>query len=448
METLTVDQWPDERRRAFERGVRRARWQPYHAARVRRALELWFGAYNDPSAEHLAAFQAALRSTYTKASARTYITCAVQGLSFLYPNLDWADLCKQIRRRPAVRQRLHPAPVDPMRHWPAEWRARWAAAFTDSEEWLSEHAHPALEWSPAFKTRIASHLTRYRNWLSKHDPAGDPLRAYAESMTGYASTSMTTWLESLVYGLAIVEPKRDLSSLRAAARAAKRKARARDKGGRMATVEDLRTLGRQLRAEADSMPFGAHAATRYRDGLAISLIAARPVRIRNFASLRLGETLLDAGGVVQMFFENTKNGDPWSAPIPPDVQPALDRWIQVYRPLLVASQDDGFVWLGMDGEGLSAKHLSKRIRHWAQERLGKAVSAHLARSAFMTDLCAIDPENIAIGRMMLGHRDKSTGAKFYEQGKSRHAAALLDTALDAFRMPPRAKTRFPARRQP
>ncbi|WP_404381700.1 hypothetical protein [Caenispirillum salinarum] len=367
----------------------------------------------------------------------------MQGLSFLYPNLDWAALCKQIRRRPAVRQRPRPAPVDSMRHWPAEWRVRWAAAFTGSEEWLSEHAHPAQQWSPAFKTRIASHLTRYRNWLSKHDPAGHPLRAYAESMTGYASTSMTTWLESLVYGLAIVEPDRDLSSLREAARAAKRRARARDKGARMATLEDLRTLGRQLRAEADSMPFGAHAATRYRDGLAISLLAARPVRIRNFASLRLGKSLIEADGVFQMFFADTKNGDPWSAPIPVDVQPGLERWLQAYRPLLIGNKDDGSVWLGMDGEALRASHLSGRTRQWAQKRLGKAVSAHLARSAFMTDLCAIDPENITIGQVMLGHRDKSTSARFYEQGKSRHAAAHLDTALDAFRMPPAAKTRKP-----
>lgn len=447
MDTLTVDQWPDERRRAFARGVRRARWQPYHAARVRRALELWFGAYNDPSADQLAAFEADLRSRYTKASARTYLTCAVQGLYFLYPNHDWAAICKQIRRRPAVRQRPRPAPVDPMRHWPAEWRARWTAAFTGSEDWLSEHAHPAEEWSPAFKMRIASHLTRYRNWLSKHVPTGDPLRAYVESMTGCASTSMTTWLESLVYGLAIVEPDRDLSSLREAARAAKRKARARDKGARMATVEDLRTLGRQLRTEADSMPFGAHAATRYRDGLAISLLAARPVRIKNFASLRLGETLLEAGGVFQMFFEDTKNGDPWSAPIPADVRTALDRWLQVYRPLLIGDKDDGSVWLGMDGEALRASHLSGRIRQWAQKRLGKAVSAHMARSAFMTDLCAIDPENIAIGQVLLGHREKSTSSKFYEQGKSRNAAAILDTALDVFRMPSKAKTKNTARRQ-
>lgn len=447
MELMTIDAWPDDRRRAFERGVRSAGWTKAHAARVRRSLELWFGFTGDaPTAEGLLAFQDALTEAFSHRTAATYRQGAMQGLSILSPSAPWAAIHLSVRGGKPVRTAPAPAdPPDPTRDWPVEWRRRWNEARASHEHprryafLFGKKDGPAARWSDAYARRVAGGLSRFlRSTTLTALGDGDAVKAYLASLAGSAPTSMARWIEDLAIGLPIVDPDGEHEWLADAASAAKRAAEARDKSPRMVTQDTLLDLGRRLRREADAMPFGPHAAIRFRDGFMISLLTKRPVRLRNFHELQIGGSLGAVGDLFTMTFETTKNGAAWSASVPADLRPAMDRWLSRYRPLLVdRDTDDGAVWIGLDGRAITPGAISRRVGDITERRLGRRVSPHLMRSIYATDLTAIDPDNVQIASAVLGQRDARTINRHYRQGQMRQAAVLLDEALEAYRMPHR-----------
>jgi len=450
METLTsapLTSWPEERRAALARASERAGWSRAHTGRVRRALELWYG-FTDapPTAERLRICRAALEIALTPASARTYAQSAVQGLTLLLPGLRWPAVLSDLRGRDCVRSSDRPRREAELTvDWPSEWRERWRAArFSGgggkaNRRSRLKRGHRASRWSEAYARRIARGLDRFLRWTQTHQPSGDPVEAYIATLDDLAPTSAATFVEDLAEGLPIVEPAGDLGDLKDLARAMKREARGRSKVARIVEVRHLLDLGRTLMREAEAKPLGAHSAIRYRDGLMIALLALRPVRLANFSMLRQGESLYRAGDTLLLSCPKTKNGDGWTAAVPATLEAAMERWLEHCRPLLRnrATEDDGAVWLGLDGRALTPKSISRRLGDITQKRLGRRVNPHLFRSVLATDLGDAGEETVGVAAAMLGHRDPRTMERYYRQGGTRRAARALDDLLGVYRMPVR-----------
>lgn len=442
--------WPEERRAALATAAHRTRWTRSHTERVRRALEFWYGfTVKPPTGERLRAFRSALEAMLTPSSARTYAVAAVQGLTLLLPNLGWADILSDVRGRARVRARdTAAAERDPTAAWPPEWRDRWQKArFGEggtNRRTRLKRGHPARRWSQAYAVRVARGITRFLRWSVEHAPASDPLAAYAASLDGLAPIAAAMYVEELAVGLPVVEPDEDHADLKSLARAMKREARPRQKAARMVEYHHLADLGRTMMREADAKPFGPHAATQYRDGVMIALLAARPVRLSNLAVLRVGESLLEAPNLLLLSFATTKNGDAWTAAVPAGLEAAVRRWLERYRPVLRdrGVEDDGAVWLGLDGRALAAKSISRRIGDITLKYLGRRVNPHLFRSVLATDLCDAEEDNVAIAAAMLGQRDTRTTERHYRQARTRRAARALDDVLGAYRMPVGAVRRW------
>src|SRR4051812_3494240 len=91
-------------------------------------------------------------------------------------------------------------------------------------------------------------------------------------------------------------------------------------------------------AEAGDGATERERARRYRDGLMIALLAARPLRLQNFVDLTLGRHLVrrGAGWWLEVPGPETKTGEPIDLPFPDDLAPALEIYLARWRRRLAA----------------------------------------------------------------------------------------------------------------
>src|SRR5690349_11624106 len=105
--------------------------------------------------------------------------------------------------------------------------------------------------------------------------------------------------------MAALAPEQDWTWIRKIERRLRTTARSvRNKRIRLVSSEQLLSLGLELMTGAESDAGGTPLqwAVRYRDGLMISLLAARPLRRRNFCSIEVGRHLLCEGGTYWLRF--------------------------------------------------------------------------------------------------------------------------------------------------
>src|SRR3954465_1309949 len=83
---------------------------------------------------------------------------------------------------------------------------------------------------------------------------------------------------------------------------------------RLVLAEVLVTAGLTLMTEADAANHrrALQRATHYRNGLMVALLACCPIRLKNFAALSLGETLVQTGDLwwIVLTAEQTKEKRP------------------------------------------------------------------------------------------------------------------------------------------
>ena len=72
----------------------------------------------------------------------------------------------------------------------------------------------------------------------------------------------------------------------------------------------------------------------YRDGLMIALLAARPLRRRNFAMITIGQHLIRVGPDWRLLFAaaDTKTGQPIETDLPDRLVPYLEHYLCAVRP--------------------------------------------------------------------------------------------------------------------
>ena len=101
--------------------------------------------------------------------------------------------------------------------------------------------------------------------------------------------------------------------------------------------------------------------------------------------------------------------------------PALDQYLTVHRPLLLAmrgpmapghrSDPAGFhLWVTRCGTAMSAGSLQKALKRHTTGRFGHHVNVHLFRDCLASSLAEEDPMLVQLAREMLGHRTFQTTA--------------------------------------
>ena len=144
-----------------------------------------------------------------------------------------------------------------------------------------------------------------------------------------------------------------------------------------------------------------------RDGLLISILAFRGIRLRSITSLTLGGSMTrdpySGAWRLDLQPEDVKNRKYISTQLAVVLAPWLDRYVEVERQeLLNGARSDAF-WINWGGEKLEEKGVDKRIRWLSAKRFGpgNAFGTHRFRHCIASTAPIILPEYPGLAATLL-----------------------------------------------
>ncbi len=168
----------------------------------------------------------------------------------------------------------------------------------------------------------------------------------------------------------------------------------------------------------------------FRDGLMIAFLAARPLRIANFANLQLDKhvKLTSSGYLIDIPGEETKTGHPIETFVPEELCGWLSIYLTNYRPVLLGGPPSKYLWLHRDGAYLPGS-LSQRISKLTARTVGIVISPHLFRDCAATTIATDDPEHVLIIAPILGHTTLRTAERHYNHAQGLEANRRLQGSI-------------------
>jgi integrase/recombinase XerD len=171
-------------------------------------------------------------------------------------------------------------------------------------------------------------------------------------------------------------------------------------------------------------------AARFRDGLTISLLAARPIRVRNLAAIRINHELRieERGYRLEFMATETKGHRRIDLPLHPALTEYIDLYLRKYRPLLCdqasLAETGEALWVSARATVLSKEVVAQNIAKRTLEYLGVVVRPHQFRRCFATSIAIEDPVHVRAASAILGHADPSTTEKHYNRAKTLEAGRV------------------------
>ena len=337
----------------------------------------------------------------------------------------------------------------PVDEWPVNDQIAWHGAHEPGD--FLEPDGPATHWSDYTSRKVAKGWGRYLTWLDAEgylDPnSGPDNRVTLERVVAYvthlqslnAPMTVLTRLGDLDMALRAMAPEVSRLFLRRLmARLRSRTKDSRNKRQRVVPSSDLLGLGLSLMdsaAAGNGTPL--QNAINYRDGLAIALLAARPLRRKNFAAIEFDRHLAKLNGQwwITIPGDETKTGAPIEQPLPEEIGPYLVAYLTDHRPLLASRKGrwhrpaENALWVSKDGSPMTEIGLYFRIMKWTTKAFGHCVNPHLFRDAAMTSLAIEDPANVRAGAALLGHSNFRTSERYYNLGGTMEAATAYHKTL-------------------
>jgi site-specific recombinase XerD len=233
--------------------------------------------------------------------------------------------------------------------------------------------------------------------------------------------SVTVW--NSVYKLRraaeLITPKTDFAWLREIENDLASEMIPRSKADRVVLAERLVEAGLTLIQEAEM--FGETSLARavgIRNGLLIVLLGLHPIRIKNYATLAIGDSFINLNGHwwLRILSKDAKTHRIDQRQVPEFVTHLVDRYIEVHRPIL--SRNDtaqNALWISSTtGRRMTTKNLGILISKLTRETLGVDVSPHLFRTC-AASTAAIHASNIPhLATALLNHRDPRIAGDRYD----------------------------------
>jgi hypothetical protein len=315
----------------------------------------------------------------------------------------------------------------PEAEWPEDDRAGFARAFAQPHDVFSEDGG-GNHLKPRTRTAIWYGYRRWLGWIRANDPGrlaeAPPSRATPVVVKAYvAHLRLTCREQSVATGISLLHdalrymyPARDWSWLRSIKA---RLERAIPKAGRkpiLLTSQRMidTSLERLDKIDVEHAHGAATAsrrhlqdlALRYRDGLLVVVASLVPMRRSNLADLVIGSTLRRGPKVWSIHIpgELVKNEEPVDADLPNWVSERVDRFIEVYRPLICRSGEHRGLWASAKGQPATGEALYNAFKDEVAGSLGMSLTLHDTRRIAATTWAIHDPVNAAGAKDLLGDR--------------------------------------------
>jgi integrase len=211
---------------------------------------------------------------------------------------------------------------------------------------------------------------------------------------------------------------------------------------RLRQFDDPQTLGcllhlpRRLLEEARQGTLSARrAALLVEVGLAIELLLATALRIKNLSGLHLDRNIQYSraahAGVCHLVIEpaEVKNSQPLEFELNTDTVALLDTFVTKYRPLLVSPSSRWLFGKRHGSDAVDPVVLARRIKGVIRDRIGATVNVHLFRA--LTGKLFLDnhPGGYEVVRRVLGHKSMTTTIKAYTGLESVAAGKHFDKTI-------------------
>jgi integrase/recombinase XerD len=341
--------------------------------------------------------------------------------------------------------------------WPEADRAAWSEAITPGD--IFDPGGLAAGWATGTQRKVAAAYGRWLTWLDRaalldccETPGG---RATPESVLAYvrhlqtlnAPLTVLGRVEDLHRALKVTSPQIDWRWIaRIGARLRWTVKPVKEKRPLMIPSRDLFDRGLRMMDEADA---GADsdpgaAAIKYRDGLMIALLISRPLRLNNFATLKIEQHLVRRHDVywIHISRTETKNKQPIEVPVPTELTPRLARYMAHHRVRLLdrpygqgrgTRQTGQVLWITNSRFAMTGPALYHIIKQRIGAEFGCHLTPHLFRDCAATSIATEDPEHVHITKSILGHTTLAMSERHYNHAKSLEAAKLFQNGILALR---------------
>ena len=344
--------------------------------------------------------------------------------------------------------------------WPDMDKALWAKA-TQTGDFL-EADGKAAHWADPTKLQVQK---GYGKWLYFQNLASDTasstpqkpseriseatLRAYLAWLEdqGLASQTIASRITDLTEALRVMEPEANLDLLRTLCTTLQGQAEpSRNKHARIRAPQEIWKACEAFMLEIahSESPLTHPIASRYRDAMILGVLAHRPLRRRNIASLALGVHLTQDAGKWYCHIPDTETKDGRSIEfvLPQDAGFAacFSYYLMTVRQKLLKHRPidldalhtlTGPLWVSTRGRILTDHALYYAVTRISEELLGKPIYPHLLRDCAASAMSTDAPEYILAASRILGHSSLKTTLSHYEQSSMLAAGARLVEHMSA-----------------
>jgi integrase len=340
--------------------------------------------------------------------------------------------------------------VLPYLQWPETDRLAWQAAVRDGD--VLDGRGPAAHWRSRTRHTNIQHYGRWLSFLARHDAlthdcmpgsriAPEAIRSYVTELS--ARVAPRTVVSSLVGLKVMIKAMASEDSWRWLADLCNRLNRtakpAKDKRPKMrSTPEIVEAAIKELdRLKATSLTRRIER-TAYRDHLMIALMALRPLRLRNFATLTLGETLIRSGHGwrIDVPGDETKNGNPLAFEVPNVITLYLEDYLARVRPAFLIKtkdSDTNALWLTYQGQTLTYHTIYCRFILRTEKLFGVPINPHLFRDCAATTLSTSSVDDALGAAALLGHRSFATTERHYIRANQLEASRQISQFVGTIR---------------
>ncbi|MFC3101063.1 site-specific integrase [Altererythrobacter lauratis] len=170
----------------------------------------------------------------------------------------------------------------------------------------------------------------------------------------------------------------------------------------------------------------------------LDLLLHVPLRIRNVSELDISKTIVPpvAGSVgnwrIAIDATDVKNGWAIDAELGDELGDMLDRYVNVFRPVLSKMPSTAF-FISQSGLRKGPSVLSKQLAAFVRREIGVTIHAHLMRHLAAHLYLIANPGDYETVRRLLGHKHLETTVSFYEGLLTDDAFARYDALIAELR---------------
>jgi integrase len=327
----------------------------------------------------------------------------------------------------------------PIESWPEADRKAWVSACQPSQRLkrggAGSHMKPITVNDLARRYGYFLDCMNRRGLLDPNKAAGghvtpENVDAYlAELSVRVGSVTVQGSIYKLRRACELIDPVCDLSWLADIEKDLAMEMRPRSKTNRWVLTELLVEAGLALITEAENSrkmtKLGR--ARQIRNGLMAAMLAMHPIRLKNFAALEIGRSLVETKGSwwIVLSASETKEDRPDERRIDDLLQPALDRYLKKYRPLLAGADHStvAALWLSSnDGNPMTYDGVARAITDTTRSTVGVPVSPHLFRTSGASSAAIHGGAKPHLASALLHHTDHGVTEAHYNRASSLSAA--------------------------